>query len=206
MKTLLFSCFGVILLLNGCSQIKSLSDTLANLQRLQFKLNGVTNCSLAGIEISGKSKLSDFNPLSDGLSLMNAYRSNTLPTTFLLNMDVKNPNDGTNGTKSTSATLKSLDFHLLIDGKQTITGDIQQPFQIPASGTATVVPIAVSLNLMDYFKGSAYNDLINLAMAIGGKQGSAGRLTLDVKPTVDTPLGAITYPSRINVIDKEFRN
>ena len=42
-------------------------------------------------------------------------------------------------------------------------------------------------------------------MALGGKNSSASRLTLKIKPTVETFLGEITYPGEIQVIDKEFR-
>ena len=46
---------------------------------------------------------------------------------------------------------------------------------------------------------------MNLALALGGKNGSAARVTLKATPTIDTPLGAITYPGEISIIDKEFR-
>ncbi len=190
----------------GCAQVKSITDTLTNLQRLQFKLKNVTNFKLADVELSEKSSLSDFNPITDGMALLNAYNQKRLPAMFFLNVDVKNPNDGTNGSKSASATLKSLDFHLLIDDRQTLAGDIGQPFSIPANGATTTVPVVIYMDLMDYYKDKGYSDLLNLALALGGKSGSASRLTLDVKPTVDTQLGAISYPSRIKIIDKEFRN
>ena len=193
-------------LFNGCAQVKNISDALTNLQRLQFKLNNVTHFKLADVELSNKSSLSDFNPITDGLALLNAYKTKSLPAMFFLNIDVKNPNDGNGGTKSTAATLKGLDFHLLIDDRQTMTGELGQPFSIPAGGSATTVPVVIYVDLMQFFKDKSYEDLLNLALALGGKQGSAGRLTLDCQPTVDTPLGAITYPSRVKIIDKEFRN
>ncbi len=205
MRSTLFAFICALFLLNGCAQVKSISDSLTNLQRLQFKLKNVSNFKLADVEIGEKTSLSDFS-ITDGLALLNAYKSKSLPAMFFLNVDVKNPNDGTGSSKSASATLKGLDFRLLIDDKQTLAGDIGQPFQIPASGSATTVPVVIYMDLMDYFKDKTYNEVLQLALAIGGREGSAGRLTLDVKPTVDTPLGAITYPSRIKVIDKEFRN
>ncbi|MBL7998804.1 MAG: LEA type 2 family protein [Candidatus Kapabacteria bacterium] len=192
--------------LNGCSQLKQLSDALASLQRLQFKLNSVSGMQLAGINITSKQSLTDFNPLSDGLALLNAYRTKSLPATFTLMLDVNNPNNGQNGSRSMPATLKGLDFRMLVDGKQTISGDIGSPFSIPASGAATSVPVNISLDLLQFFGDKGYDDIINLALALGGKNGSASRLTLDARPTVSTSLGDMTYPGRINIIDKEFRN
>jgi hypothetical protein len=40
---------------------------------------------------------------------------------------------------------------------------------------------------------------------IGGIGGSPTRLKLDAQPTVTTPLGPISYPGRLTIIDKEFR-
>ena len=52
---------------------------------------------------------------------------------------------------------------------------------------------------------AGYESIINLALALGGKSGSSSRLTLKIKPTIDTFLGGISMPGEIDVIDKEFR-
>jgi len=64
----------------------------------------------------------------------------------------------------------------------------------------------MGLDLYNFFGNKGYDGIVNLALAIGGVQGSAARLKLDAQPTVSTPLGAITYPSRITIIDKNFTN
>lgn len=192
--------------LNGCSQLKQIQDALANLAKLQFKLNNVNTFKLLGIDVSSKQSLSDFNPLSDGLRLLSAYTDKKFPATFVLNVDVKNPNTGSNGTKAVPATLTGLDFRLIIDNVPTITGEIGKEFAVPANNTSIIVPVDIGLDLYEFFGKNGYEKIVDMALAIGGKSGSASRITLDAKPTVRTDYGPITYPGRLNIVDKQFTN
>ncbi len=76
---------------------------------------------------------------------------------------------------------------------------------VPGVDTSTNIPIGMSFDLLQFFTNGNYNDLINLALALGGKNGSSSRVTLKVKPTVRTVIGPITYPGEFDVIDREFR-
>jgi LEA14-like dessication related protein len=118
----------------------------------------------------------------------------------------KNPNDGTGGTPNTSAVIKSLGWRLFLDDAEMINGNITQGIEVPGVGKETTIPIDMNLDLLSFLQGQNYDHLMNLAMAIGGKNGSSARVKLAVKPTVDTFLGPITYPGEITVVDKEFRS
>ncbi len=190
----------------ACAQIKQISDALTNLQRLQFKLGAVHNFRLAGVDLSTKSSVSDLNPLGDGLKLLEAFRSRKLPADFVLDLQVRNPNDGSQGKSAVPATLAGLEFRLLIDEQPTITGALDREVEIPATGSETVVPIRISLDLYEFFGAKGYDKLLDLVLAIGGKNGSSSRLKLDAKPTVRTKFGLMTYPGRITIVDREFRN
>jgi hypothetical protein len=117
----------------------------------------------------------------------------------------KNPNDGTGGTKQTTAILKSLAWRLLIDDKETVNGNIPNNIEIPGVGKETTIPIFMSLDLIKFFRDQGYENVLKLALAIGGVSGSAARLKLMATPTVETILGPITYPGELTIIDKEFR-
>ena len=188
----------------SCATLQQIGDALMNLKRLQFKLGGVNNFLLAGVRISQFSSLSDFSP-SDGFKLLNAFRNNSLPAEIVLEVLALNPNDGTGGSSQTVTTLSSLESRLLIDGEPTVTGNIDQPIQIPGTGQAASIPIRMTLDLFNFFGNKGYEDIIGLALAIGGKQGSTSRLALDALPRVSTPYGEIEYPGRIKIVDKEFR-
>ena len=95
----------------GCSAIKQITDTLANLQRIKFKLENVADFRISGISLGSKSAISDFS-ITDGLKLANSFKSNSFPVDFVLNVAALNPNDGKGGTKPTLATLTSFDWKL----------------------------------------------------------------------------------------------
>jgi len=192
------------LLLQSCATLNDMASALANLQRLKFKIGAVHGFKLLGIDLGGKSRIADFSA-ADGLKAFQAYQSRKLPVEFVLDVLAVNPNDGTGGTRRSTSTLTGLECRLLIDGKPTVTGNIDRPIEIPGTGQESVLPLRLSLDLLEFFGDKRYEDLLGLALAIGGKNGTAARIALDAQPTVSTPLGPITYPSRITIVSTEFR-
>lgn len=184
----------------GCSGVM---DAITNVQRLQFKLDKVTGMKVANVPLSNFSSLSNIGVL-DAANLLASFTQGKLPVEFTLNVAAKNPNDGTGGTKNTSAVIKNLAWRLFIDNNETINGNVSN-VSVPGVGQTTNIPIGMSFDLLKFFKDAGYDNVINLALALGGKNGSASRITLKVRPTVETVLGPITYPGEFDVIDKEFR-
>lgn len=193
------------LFLGSCKTLNQFADSLNNLQRLEFKLDNVNNFSLAGVNLSNINSVSDIS-IMDGIKLTKAFSDKKLPAQFVLNVDAKNPNDGKGGSKQSSATLSSFDWKLYIDDKETIAGNINKEFVIPGTGSSETIPLVMNIDLYQFFGNKGYEDIINLALAIGGQNGSAARLKLDAKPTVKTPLGNINYPNRITIVDKGWTN
>ena len=193
-----------ILLFQGCATLGEVFRTLTSLKHLQFRLDNINDFSLAGIRIGGKSQLGDFS-FTDGLQLLAAFRSQRLPARFLLNVEARNPNDGSSGTTRTVSTLTRFDWRLLIDDQPTVSGGIDKPLEIPGTGQTTVIPLRLELDLFEFFGQGGYDDLLRLALALGGKNGDISRVALDAQPSVSTPLGDIAWPERITIISKEFR-
>lgn len=181
----------------------SVYETMTNLSRLQFKVGNVNGFQINGVSISNKSKIADFNAL-DLINLSSAFAQGTLPASFVLNVDAKNPNDGTGGYKKSDATLQNFKWRLFLDGKETISGDIDKPLVVPGTGEATTIPLRINIDLMKFFKDKGYESIINLALALGGNQGSSSKISLYATPTVSSPFGNITYPGEIKLVDTEF--
>lgn len=192
-------------LLVNCAAIKDITQTIANLQRLKFKLNNINSFRFLDTDISQKQSLRDFNA-GDLLRFGQAVLEKSFPASFTLNVAAVNPNDGTGGYTKTTSTLTSFAWSLVIDNTLTINGDIDKPIEIPGTGQQTIIPLTMSLDLYKFFGKGEYQSLVNLALALGGVKGSASRVTLRAKPTVTTPLGPIAYPGMIDIIDKEFRS
>lgn len=189
---------------NGCATLGEIAGVMTNLQRLKFRVAGVTGFSLAGIEVARKQRVEDFS-VFDAYKLMKAFNDRRLPAGFTLDVEASNPNDGTGGSTQTASTLTSFEWRLLIDNKPTVAGNIEKPIEIPGTGQATTIPLKISLDLVEFFGNKGYDDLINLALALGGAKSDISRISLDAQPRVSTPLGEITYPGRITVVSKKFQ-
>ncbi len=198
--------FLALIILLAFSNIScSVYDTFVNLSRLKFKLGSANGFTVNGVAISNKSKLSDFSAV-EALKLTSAFAQGKLPATFTLNVEAKNPNDGTGGSKKSTATLKAFPWRLLINDKETISGNIAEPLVIPGTGETSIIPLQVSMDLLAFFKDKGYNDLINLVLAIGGQGSSSSKLTIFAQPTVTSPLGDIKYPNELKIVNQEFTN
>ena len=201
MKKLYIYVFLLVFTVGGCSVYKS----LVNLSRLQFKLGNVNGFALNGVNLSNKSKLSDFSSI-EMLRISQAVASGSLPVSFVLNVEAKNPNDGSGGYPNTNATITNFPWRLMINDKETISGGLKNSVTIPGTGEVSTIPIEMSLDLVKFFQNKGYEDLINLALAIGGNQGSSSKLTLYARPTVSTSIGPIQYPEELRIVSVSFTN
>jgi len=183
----------------------SVYQTMVNLSRLQFKLGDVNNFTVGGINISNKKSLQDFNPL-EILSLTQIISTGKLPATFTLNVEAKNPNDGTGGYPKTNATLKEFPWRLEVDDVETISGNIGSPVTVPGTGEIQNIPLTMNINLIEFFGNKGYENLINLALTLGGQQGSSSKLALFATPTVTSPIGDIKYPGELKIVEQSFTN
>ena len=201
MKKLLL--FSVILLLttSNCS----VYETMVNLSRLKFKLGTVNNFTDSVINISSKKSLQDFSPL-EIVNLTSVIASGKLPASFTLNVEAKNPNDGSGGYPKTDATLKAFPWRLEIDNVETISGNIGTPVSVPGTGEITNIPLTMNIDLIEFFGNKGFDNLLNLALSLGGQQGSSSRLSLYATPTVSSPIGDIKYPGELKIVDQSFTN
>lgn len=202
MKKMLF----IIVVLIVSSQLScSVYETIVNISRLKFKLGNVSDFYLSGISLNNKSKIEDFS-ITEVVKITSDFAQGKLPVSFVLNVEAKNPNDGTGGYQRTNATLKDFPWRLLIDEKETISGGIGSPVTVPGTGEASNIPLTIGMDLMQFFKDKGYESIINLALNIGGYSGGTTKLALFAKPVVSTSLGDLKYPEEIKIVDFEYSN
>lgn len=183
----------------------SLYQTYVNLTRLKFKMGIINNINVAGIKVDGKSRISDFSPM-DAVKFTSQFSKGSLPVNLTINVEAKNPNDGTGGYKRTDASITSLPFRFLLDGKEIVSGNLGNAVNVPGSGEIVNIPIQISFDLVSMFKNKGYESLINLMLQISGNGGRSSSVEVYVQPTVSTVLGKITYPNEIKLVDMEFKD
>jgi len=201
MKKIILLSIALMFLTTSCS----VYQTVVNLSRLQFKLGDVNNFTINGINISNKRSLQDFNAL-EIINLTQVIASGKLPASFTLNVEAINPNDGSGGYPKTNATIKEFPWRLEVDDVETIAGNIGTPVTVPGTGEVQNIPLTMNIDLMQFFGNKGLDNLVNLALTLGGQQGSSSKLALFATPTVTSPVGDIKYPGELKIVEQSFTN
>jgi len=179
------------LLPSGCATLQQ----LVALRNVEFSLDRVSNVRLAGIDLGGMRSIDDLRLADAGLLALAVSRED-VPLELQLHLLAENPAE--NGT---DARLVRMDWTLLLQGRETLTGVFAENMVLPA-GQPTEVPIAVRLNLVEFFEENA-QDLLELALSLSGQGGAPKNLALRATPVVDTPLGPMRYPEPITIVSRE---
>lgn len=190
----------MLMILTSCGVYNS----LMNLSKLKFKLGSVSEFKVGKISLNNKSKLSDFGTI-DILKLTSDLVAGNFPVSFTVNVLAKNPNSSSQSNQNLSGiSLEEFPWTLYINGKQTISGNISKPVNVPAVDDATVIPLLMKLNLLDFFKDDGLNNLVNMALSLGGSKGSSAKLKIVAEPVLGTPLGKMNYPTPLTILDTSF--
>lgn len=185
--------------ITGCSLIQ----TAENLSRLKYKIQSASDYRLIGIDLKSKTRISDFSAV-EILKLTASIAKGELPLTFRINIEAKNPNDGTGGYTATDISIKSFPWRLYINDNETISGNISEPILIPGKGESKIFPLEIKFDLVKNIKSKNIDDIIALALNIGGMNSSTSNLMIIAKPVIGSPIGDIKYPNEITIVDKTF--
>lgn len=175
----------VLLLLPSCTTL----GELAALRRVDFDIDRVADTYLAGIDVDRIRSYEDLRPTDVG-RLAGAVSRGELPLRFTLHLGAENPEN------NPQARLIRLDWTLLLDGTETISGVFDDERVLPP-GRVTDIPITMELDLVRFF-GRNLEELIDLALAVAGE--GEQEVALRARPTIRTPLGPITYPGELTIL------
>ncbi len=188
----------IFALTSGCTATIEITQSVRN---PIFKILSLDNFKISGINIINIKDKKSFPELTDieQSKLSEAIAAKKLPSSFTLNILVQNPNDGSGGTRNMTALLKSFDWRLLIDGRETVSGNIKNEIEIKKD---TVVTLNINIDLIKYFPElKSVNDLSDFAFSMGN---NLSGYIVKVKPVVETELGPLVT-SEISIVSKEFR-
>jgi hypothetical protein len=180
---------------SGCSLYNSLED----ISRLKFKIDSVSDLYIAGVSVSSKSSLAEFTS-SDLLKISFAFMSGNLPATFNLNLEVMNPNFSPGRDEGLAITIKSFPWELFIDNKEIIKGNITEPVVIPSNIQKTLLPVNITMNLVEIFQDKKMNEITELMLKFSSDEKSISEIQLYARPVLDTFLGEITYPEKLKIV------
>ena len=176
----------------GCQTFRE----LAALEKVDFLLRDVDNIDLAGVRLDGIRSFGDLGP-AQVVRLLAAVGQGRLPLQVRVNVLAENPS-----SNPVTARMIGLDWTLLLEGKETVAGSIANAVSLPP-GAPQVIPIDASLDLLQFFSESG-PDLVELVLALTGQGGGESKeIAIRATPTIDTPLGPMTYPTPITILRQE---
>lgn len=191
--------FTVVVFVSGCAVLQ----TISNVSRLKYKIGSTTNYQLAGVDVKNKKSIKDFNAM-EVLKLSGGLLKGSLPLTFTLNVEAKNPNDGSGGYPATDIKLTNFPWRLFVNDKEVVSGELKEPLTVPGKGEATIIPLQIQFDIAKSFKEKSIDDILGLVLQAAGAGGSTSNLKLKAQPTIGTPIGNIKYPEEITIVDKTF--
>jgi hypothetical protein len=179
----------LILLVSGCGVAKQ-AKLVSSLANCEFRILSVQDVNLEGVMLQDIKSVKDLN-FTDVARIIAGLTSPTFPLSLRLNIEGRNPN-------TREAGLNKLDWILFIDDNQMTSGILDEPFSIPANGTA-IVPVQIGLDLKQVLSGKSAEAILNFCMNLAGVGNVPTRFKIKLKPTVIVAGNTLTYPGYITV-------
>lgn len=179
----------VALGLTSCEVLNQVAQ-MANFANCTFDFNSVNHIQMLGVNLS-KGMTRDNLNITQGLSLVNAISNKSLPVTFNVNLDVKNPN-------SIAASMAKMDYILTLNGKQVVSTTMNNSVNVPAN-SSNVISIPISTDLFQLFSGESADAIVNLAFKLAGANSNPVNVGIKVKPYISIGNQQLPYPDYISL-------
>ncbi|GAV20310.1 hypothetical protein MMIC_P1275 [Mariprofundus micogutta] len=174
-----------VLFLSACATM----ITPTELSKVKFSLDRVSAVQLAGINLMEIDTLDELNMFQIARASMAVSRQ-SLPLDLTLHLKSENPL-----ANQVAARLIRMDWTLVLDGRDTISGSMEKNIQM-AAGESQDIPLNLSLNMFEFFDEKSALDMLDLALAFAAEDGMMPQgVALKIRPTIDTMFGPITYGS-----------
>ncbi|PIW44109.1 MAG: hypothetical protein COW18_13970 [Zetaproteobacteria bacterium CG12_big_fil_rev_8_21_14_0_65_54_13] len=180
------------LFFTACASLRSLTT----LSQVEFTLDHISSVKVAGIDLMRIDSPEQLNMYQIARASLALSRED-LPLELTLHLRSENPQ-----ANQIAATLTRLDWTLILDGRETISGTLHDSVRLPA-GDATDIPLRLRLNMFEFFNEKSAMDMLDMALAFAAEDGRVPQgLTLKVRPTIDTIFGPMTYGKPILIEPK----
>ena len=178
---------GCLMYLYSCSYLKELSA----LKDCEFRMGTIENPLLAGVDISKIVTTKDYSLEQTG-KITKSILQGTLPLTFILNVDVKNPNQK-------NASLNRLEYIAYIDETEVASGSMEEHVVIPAGGGIATIPLKVETDILDLLKKEPINTLLNYTLNLADSGNRPVRISAKIKPWLQIGNKNVEYPGYLTI-------
>ena len=175
--------------LASCDVLNQVAQ-MANFANCSFDFNSVSQIQMLDIDLSKGMTRENLN-ISQGLALINAINSRSLPVTFNVNVGVRNPN-------GIAAAMSKMDYILTLNGKQVVSTTMNNSINVPAN-SSSVVSIPITTDLFQLFSGESADAIVNRAFKLAGASSDPVNVGLKVKPYISINNQPLAYPDYITM-------
>ncbi|WP_299820420.1 hypothetical protein [uncultured Pontibacter sp.] len=186
------SIFGLLCALVICSISCKQASDLKAFTEAKYSLHKVQHLELNGIDVMQKRNPGDFTT-NEGDSILASISDNTLQatTTLYLQVTMQDPD------VARQMKITQLKWQLLVDGEETLNGVISTPLEL--QNGLNELPVQTVVKMSEADGNRNYEGLSKLMTLLSHNKDLSSNLTLQIKPTVQTPVGAIEVPQYIAV-------
>ena len=184
-KSLLIASLTAVVLA-GCAG----ASQLVSFAKCDFDFVNVDNVRVADINFSQKKSYSDFS-LVDAAKLVKAFTSKTFNLDITVNVKAKNPN-------TRKAAIGGFDYILWIDDVKTLSGTMNQSFEIEPSQSITM-PMNFTIDLLELLKGESRDKILNFGCGLATNNADASRVKLSLKPYFKNGTQITKFPTYITI-------
>lgn len=181
---------GACVPMSGCQTLREITA----LQNVEFAFDQVTDVRLADVSLDGVRSYQDLG-VGGTATILSAWASGRLPLSLQVDVRAENPEEN-----AVTARLAQLDWALLLEDRETVSGTVGEEFVLPP-GQPTTIPVRAELDLLEFFEGSG-PDLVELVLALSGNGGAPKQVAVRIQPTIQTALGPMRYPRPITVVNQ----
>lgn len=160
----------------------------------KYELEGIDQLTVNGISMLDKKRAEDFS-FGEAAMLFSAFSDNKIDAISTLGLKVKLPE----GSETRSMTITQFKWQLLVDGKQTLSGLVNEPIEL-RDGLNTIT-VKTPIKLIEENGKVNLSKVMQLTALLNSDASKRPPLTLQIKPTIDTSVGPVELPSFINVKD-----
>jgi len=184
----------ICMLLVSCKVLEQANE-MKNFAKCEFRLKNIAEVTLAGVDITNVDQFSDLSFAEAGNISMTAMKGK-LPLYFILNVEVRNPNEE-------KASMNRFLWDLFIDDILITSGKVIEDVKVPPGGGIAVLPVEIGVDLFEVLNGESADAVTNFAMNMTSSGGSPSRVKLRAKPTIYVGMTQVKYPGFIT-IEEEF--
>lgn len=171
----------------------STKNDLDAFKEAKYSLSGINEVRLNGVNVLDKKRPEDFS-FGEAAMIFTAFSDNNLSAFSSLGLNVELDED----SRERSMTVTKLKWQLLLDGKQTLSGLIDEPVEL-RHGLNTL-NVRTPVRITEENGKPGYNNLLRLVTLLTKTDGtSRPAIELQIKPTIQTSVGPVEMPSFISV-------